>query len=1461
MNKDWLVLVQKFDEASARTKFEDICVGLYRFLHPEREPRTVEVRQGDGGIDIFMGNIGIEPIDVIQCKFFISGIGESQKDQIRQSFRTAIESREYIAKSWTLCIINLLDLQQNKWWSTWKKNTEEKYKLPNNFIHLKDGNEIIDLLKQHNLYNTSFELEDSIKIREIHDTIVKGNTAPKINIDLRDILKTSSYALLQVRNYIEYRANAHIVRNEVKSVYDWVTNEIPYNQKNVLVLKGEKGLGKSGILKDLYEALVLEKHNVIGIKADKFYCKSILELESNLFENQISFDNIIKIVTEKKEKLIVLIDQIDAMSLTLSSSREYIETYNKLIYKLQHHHNIRIIISSRSYDLKYDAELSIYNSDIYKKVEVNLLSFEEVKSILTSFNINCSSIKVLELLRTPNHLDIYCRIFENNSNAEADSISTLKDLYDHLWQKYISPEKELRLKELIYTIAQRMYHEQRISVGNIYEDDYFKEIGYLKSNSLLVEYSKEIQFFHQTFYEYSFAKQFVDNQGNLEDFIIENKQSLYVRSVIKMVIEYFRESKISKYVDTIRNILTSSKYRFHIKSLLISNLGFVKNPCNLEKTLVIDTILEDAQYEDVFLSSIQSENWVKFFIEEGIVLKYFSLKRNNFNTDEEYKFKKQKYSNYNWFMFVNNMHHNSMMILDYLESIDFEEKDSFISNLIIYINDWSNKDLLPIFENYIPFQEESKGNRDNHYHFEILKKIFPNNKVYAYEKLGIAIIDFYEKFEFNYRFEYSLNEIVKHFCKIEPLESFTYLFSVYKIIVEKTKIPYFSDENILCTFYRSSKINDSNTHRIYSGENGLEDYLEEFILNSRNSFFSKFYQNYKNSDDTLLIKFLIKKLNINPNLYIDEILEFIEILVSKNIFLGKDDDLQLQLRILISNIYKSLDKSQTDFIDNILLNISTTYDYWLWTDENGKRRISLNEFGKKKYLFIKALPNDMLVNNPKLYKVYQELKRKFGDLNHNEAQHLSRTIWRGGAPPLVKSAYDKMTLKHWKKSMIKYNETHKSKDGFSSNIEEHSNSFKDCVKDNPEKFYNFIESLFDDDQISKRYILRGIWGLIDGNYNPDKVKEVYKKFISLNTNNNFYKSMINHHASYFIQNKNIDEEIVQYLSDLALSYPDKEVEHNPTMPLHDAINSIRGSAVNELMHCFYDKKFEEIIFSTVEKVIENPDCTDSLKIMILNDLAYLNHLDIKRAFKIFVKLTDTNNIEFLKHSINPSQYFNNRFHNQMDYYFEKIIETPEIHKQSYVMISSWLLGLDSEKKLYNNFIKTSKEAKLCAIDVAENFLIDEVENTINFKALDILSEFLSETDKDFAGEYSCVILRKFKPENFQQFFPFLKDYSKTILCRKDPRYFLQYLSLCSKNHPEECLELLGNIDFKDNPNIQDSGYYDKEPIQLVLGIYSKLVSEIIKNNTLINIALDIFDGMLVHRHLRNNANQAIEELK
>jgi hypothetical protein len=115
-----------------------------------------------------------------------------------------------------------------------------------------------------------------------------------------------------------------------------------------------------------------------------------------------------------------------------------------------------------------------------------------------------------------------------------------------------------------------------------------------------------------------------------------------------------------------------------------------------------------------------------------------------------------------------------------------------------------------------------------------------------------------------------------------------------------------------------------------------------------------------------------------------------------------------------------------------------------------------------------------------------------------------------------------------------------------------------------------------------------------------------------------------------------------------------------------------------------------------------------------------------------------------------------------------------------------------------------------------------------------------------------------KTQNFEQFNPFLNLYSKTSLCLDEPRYFLQLLLTCTKTHPLECLKLVENMNFIRVPNIQERGHYDKEPVQLILAIYSKLNMDSKNNKKSIKKVLDIFDSMLTHNHLITSANNAIE---
>ena len=67
--------VRNVNIEGARAAFERDCGTLFNVIYKDRNVKTVKISVGDGGIDVFIGNIGVEPISVIQCKFFLEDFG------------------------------------------------------------------------------------------------------------------------------------------------------------------------------------------------------------------------------------------------------------------------------------------------------------------------------------------------------------------------------------------------------------------------------------------------------------------------------------------------------------------------------------------------------------------------------------------------------------------------------------------------------------------------------------------------------------------------------------------------------------------------------------------------------------------------------------------------------------------------------------------------------------------------------------------------------------------------------------------------------------------------------------------------------------------------------------------------------------------------------------------------------------------------------------------------------------------------------------------------------------------------------------------------------------------------------------------------------------------------------------------------------------------------------------------
>ncbi|NJC27638.1 ATP-binding protein [Neolewinella antarctica] len=249
--KDWHDFKQQNGGIEgARAAFEVACENLFRNIYSEKNVQQVEVKRGDGGIDIFVGKIGVEPITVIQCKFFLYEFGDAQKNQIRSSFKKVIESEKFEIKKWILCSPFILDLDSNIWWSNWVKKQSDLYPALSNKIQYRNGNELIALFERYNLYSSIFKEHDSLAIHKTLDilsSITHSSDSPDGISELIDLQAVLFYRYIpEYEKYYLNRELDDLFKTSLKHANCWIY--------------GSSGVGKTALI-----------HRNLLITSSKFY--------------------------------------------------------------------------------------------------------------------------------------------------------------------------------------------------------------------------------------------------------------------------------------------------------------------------------------------------------------------------------------------------------------------------------------------------------------------------------------------------------------------------------------------------------------------------------------------------------------------------------------------------------------------------------------------------------------------------------------------------------------------------------------------------------------------------------------------------------------------------------------------------------------------------------------------------------------------------------------------------------------------------------------------------------------------------------------------------------------------------------------------------------------------------------------------------------------------------------------
>ncbi|MCK6542311.1 AAA family ATPase [bacterium] len=322
MNRDWSDFKALHGNIEgARKAFEIACENLFRKMYSNQVVSQVEVKHGDGGIDVFIGKIGIEPITVVQCKFFLESFSDSQKQQIRKSFDTARESDNFELKSWILCIPSVLDIDQARWWEKWKSEKIVEHSKTDEFIKLINGNELINLLKEKDLYNTVFRIEDSLRIQEMHQTICGATqTKESDTYILKRRSKPDSETILF--NSYSQKSEPFYLKRKIDDEF------IKFLSINNIWVFGKSGVGKTTLINrnllisdidycfcDLSPVNIRTSNDVLEevlCRIEDKYSKERNQLEQNVIKQ------IVQLLAEvNRERKVIVIDELPLIDITL----------------------------------------------------------------------------------------------------------------------------------------------------------------------------------------------------------------------------------------------------------------------------------------------------------------------------------------------------------------------------------------------------------------------------------------------------------------------------------------------------------------------------------------------------------------------------------------------------------------------------------------------------------------------------------------------------------------------------------------------------------------------------------------------------------------------------------------------------------------------------------------------------------------------------------------------------------------------------------------------------------------------------------------------------------------------------------------------------------------------------------------------------------------------------------------
>ena len=422
------------------------------------------------------------------------------------------------------------------------------------------------------------------------DALAKHGVVPSRwngNEAVADLIRGRNRSFISGVNALHIN-RTRIPRQEATAVLDALLNE-----KKSAMIEGAAGSGKSSVVAQIIEQLDELGLPCLVVSLDRLNQDTDSSAQAIGTNRGLPDSHAISLGEFAGDRPSVLvIDQLDALSLVSARQQWAWDALYELLDEARDYPDMRLLFACRSFDLEQDSRLRrlVADPDRVERVTVKPLDEQTVRHAIADSGVAYMALSdsQLSILSVPLHL----YLFLEASRSEAVDFSAPGDLFDAFWKRKARAVTE-RLQgpqslwnSAIADVCKALSDRESLVVDEYALDDHHLSLDAMASEGVLTVHEGQVRFFHESFFDYSFARTFVSSKadGDLTAWLVADQQALFRRSQVRQVLAFLRRDQHDRrrYLKTLAELLNDSRVRFHIKKLVLDWLQSLDDPTAAE---------------------------------------------------------------------------------------------------------------------------------------------------------------------------------------------------------------------------------------------------------------------------------------------------------------------------------------------------------------------------------------------------------------------------------------------------------------------------------------------------------------------------------------------------------------------------------------------------------------------------------------------------------------------------------------------------------------------------------------------------------------------------------------------------------------------------------------------------------------------------------------------------------------